>query len=245
MLSRCVCNKKRSGVHDLLVPPAHQRVEVVGGVLLPELAQHLLLVPRLDAHHDLCLCQNSMVFRVSSSSQRELPHGSRGRRGRRLLGFGLLRLGLVLALPLPRFFGATGCAAGRASSLAAAGSAPTSAVASAVGWSGRASASAAAGASLMLFFLQSFLPMSGPSSSAVQLDAEAQAGAAQVDHVALVVSELEAQKPSVIRPLPLTMWFSWVSASLLWPTPCLQTILAMMSWPSGPTVSAALARLLH
>ena len=37
--------------------------------------------------------------------------------------------------------------------------------------------------------------MSGPSSSAVQVDAEAQAGAAQVDHVALVVSELEAQIP--------------------------------------------------
>ena len=61
---------ERSGVHDLLVPPAHQRVEVVGGVLLPELAQHLLLVPRLDAHHGLCLSQNSMVFRVSSSSKR-------------------------------------------------------------------------------------------------------------------------------------------------------------------------------
>ena len=104
-------------------------------------------------------------------------------------------LGLFLlpgGLPLPRFFGAaTGCAAGRASSLAAAGSAPTSAVASAVG----ASTSAAAVASSMLFFLQSFFPISGPSSSAVQVDAEAQAGAAQVDHVALVVSELEAQIP--------------------------------------------------
>ena len=46
-----------------------------------------------------------------------------------------------------------------------------------------------------LFFLQSFFPISGPSSSAVQVEAEAQAGAAQVDHVALVVSELKAQIP--------------------------------------------------
>ena len=34
-----------------------------------------------------------------------------------------------------------------------------------------------------------------PSGSPVQVDAEAQAGAAQVDHVALVVGELEAQVP--------------------------------------------------
>ena len=61
---------RRSGVHELLVPLAHQRVQVAGGVFLPELAQHLLLVPRLDAHHGLCLSQNSMVFRVSSSSKR-------------------------------------------------------------------------------------------------------------------------------------------------------------------------------
>ena len=47
----------------------------------------------------------------------------------------------------------------------------------------------------MLFFLQSFFPIGCPSSSSVQVDAEAQAGAAQVDHVALVVSELEAQIP--------------------------------------------------
>ena len=62
--------KKRSGIHELLVPLAHQRVQVVSGLLLPELAQHLLLVPRLDAHHGLCLSQNSMVFRVSSPSKR-------------------------------------------------------------------------------------------------------------------------------------------------------------------------------
>ena len=61
---------ERSGVHELLVPLAHQRVQVVSGVLLPELAQHLLLVPWLDAHDGLCLSQNSMVFRVSSSSKR-------------------------------------------------------------------------------------------------------------------------------------------------------------------------------
>ena len=61
---------ERFGVHELLVPLAHQRVQVVSGVLLPELAQHLLLVPRVDAHHDLCLSQNSMVFRVSSLSKR-------------------------------------------------------------------------------------------------------------------------------------------------------------------------------
>ena len=161
---------ERSGVHELLVPLAHQRVQVVSGVLLPELAQHLLLVPRLDAHHGLCLSQNSMVFRVSSSSKRSAREsclmarivagvgggssasgssatgagtGAAARSGAASTVGGALGLFLLPGgLPLPRFFGAaTGCAAGRASSLAAAaGSAPTSAVASAVG----ASASAAA-----------------------------------------------------------------------------------------------------
>ena len=46
----------------------------------------------------------------------------------------------------------------------------------------------------MAFFLQAFFQfVVRPSSSPVQVDAEAQAGAAQVDHVALVVGELEAQ----------------------------------------------------
>ena len=164
-------------IHELLVPLAHQRVQVVSGVLLP--AQHLLLVP-LRSSWSLSFPELHGVSReqlLKVVGPRELPHGShRGRRGRRVVGFGLAArsgaastvggaLGLFLlpgGLPLPRFFGAaTGCAAGRASSLAAAGSAPTSAVASAVG----ASASAAAVASSMLFFLQSFFPISGPSSS--------------------------------------------------------------------------------
>ena len=38
-------------VHELLVALPHQRVQVVGGVLLPELPQHQLLVARLDALH--------------------------------------------------------------------------------------------------------------------------------------------------------------------------------------------------
>ena len=202
---------ERSGVHELLVPLAHQRVEVVGGVLLPELAQHLLLVPRLDAHHGLCLSQNSMVFRVSSSSKRSAREsclmaliaagvgsgstgssaaatgagtGAAARSGATSTVGGALGLFLLPGgLPLRLFGAATGCAAGGASSLAAAGSAPTSAVASAVGCPGCASASAAAVASSMLFFLQ----------TSVQVDAEAQAGAAQVHHVALVVGELEAE----------------------------------------------------
>ena len=40
------------------------------------------------------------------------------------------------------------------------------------------------------FFSSDIFSTSGPSSSPVQVDAEAQAGAAQVDHVALVVGEL-------------------------------------------------------
>ena len=44
-------------------------------------------------------------------------------------------------------------------------------------------------------FCSDIFSISGPSSSPVQVDAEAQAGAAQVDHVALVVGELEAEVP--------------------------------------------------
>ena len=39
-------------VHELLVAPPHHGVEVVSRVLLPELAQHQLLVARLDALHE-------------------------------------------------------------------------------------------------------------------------------------------------------------------------------------------------
>ena len=217
---------ERPGVHELLVPLAH-RVEAVGGVLLPELPQHLLLVPRLDAHHGslmfFVLSQNSMVFRVSSSSKRSAREtclmalimaglgsgsgacsgsttgagtGAAARSGARsTVGGGGLGLFLLPGgLPLPRFFGsgaAAGSAAGGASSLAAAGSAATSSA----GRPGCASASGA-GASSMAFFLQAFFQfVVRPSSSPVQVDAEAQAGAAQVDHVALVVGELEAQVP--------------------------------------------------
>ena len=54
---------------------------------------------------------------------------------------------------------------------------------------------------------------------------------------------LKRRYRKVMGPRRFTMWFSWVSDSMMYPTPCLQMILAMMSWPSGPTVSAALARL--
>ena len=217
---------ERLGVHELLVALAHQRVEVVGGVLLPELPQHLLLVPRLDAHHGslafFVLCQNSIVFRVSSSSKRSAREtclmalimagvgsgsgacssstgagtGAAARSGARsTVGGGGLGLFLLPGgLPLPRFFGsgaATGSAGGASSLAAAAGSAATSLA----GCAGGASASGA-GASSMLFFLQAFFQfVVRPSGSPVQVDAEAQAGAAQVDHVALVVGELEAEVP--------------------------------------------------
>ena len=164
-----------------------------------------------------------MVFRVSSSSKRSAREtclmalimagvgsgsgacsgsstgagtGAAARSGARsTVGGGGLGLFLLPGgLPLPRFFGsgaATGSAAGGTSSLAPAGSAATSAA----DCPGRASASGA-GASSMAFFLQAFFQfVVRPSSSPVQVDAEAQAGAAQVDHVALVVGELEAQVP--------------------------------------------------
>ena len=107
-------------------------------------------------------------------------------------------LGLFLlpgGLPLPRFFGsgaATGSAAGGASSLAAAGSAATSAV----GCAGCTSGGSGAGASSMLFFLQAFFQLVvRPSRSAVQVDAEADAGPAEVHHVAVDVGQLEAEVP--------------------------------------------------
>ena len=49
--SQCVSKQKGLGVHELLIPSPHHGVEVVGGMLLPELAQHQLLVARLDALH--------------------------------------------------------------------------------------------------------------------------------------------------------------------------------------------------
>ena len=89
------------------------------------------------------------------------------------------------------------------------------------------------------------VPVALNTKSAVQVDAEAETGAAQVNHVALVVSEPEAQVAQRDGASHVDQVIVWVSVSMMWPTPCLQTILAMMSWPSGPTVSAALARLLQ
>ena len=77
------------------------------------------------------------------------------------------------------------------------------------------------GASSMVFFPSGiFQCVVRPSSSAVQVDAEAQAGAAQVDHIALVVREPEAEVSKRDRAPDVDM---------MWPTPCLHTILAMMS----------------
>ena len=42
---------KGSRVHELFIAASHHGVEVVSRVLLPELAQHQLLVARLDALH--------------------------------------------------------------------------------------------------------------------------------------------------------------------------------------------------
>ena len=156
-----------------------------------------------------------MVFRVSSSSKRSAREtclmalimagvgsgsgacssstgvgtGAAARSGARsTVGGGGLGLFLLPGgLPLPRFFGsgaATGSAGGASSLAAAAGSAATSPA----GCPGCASASGAGAQAFFQFVVR-------PSGSPVQVDAEAQAGAAQVDHVALVVGELEAQVP--------------------------------------------------
>ena len=89
----CSHSLKRLGVHQLLVPLAHQRIEVVGRVFLPELPQHERLVPRLDAHH-LPLVEVHRVSRqqlFEAVDARDLPCRAKLRRRRRRLGILLYR----------------------------------------------------------------------------------------------------------------------------------------------------------
>ena len=183
---------ERSGVHELLVPLAHQRVEVVGGVLLPELAQHLLLVPLHGVSREERSARESCLMALiaagvgsgstgSSAAATGAGTGAAARSGATSTMDGGLGLLLPGGLPLRLFGAATGCAA-----LSSRFSCRLPRLRFRFGGSSGL---------VHAFFSSDIFSTSGPSSSPVQVDAEAQAGAAQVDHVALVVGELEAEVP--------------------------------------------------
>ena len=70
-----------ASVHEFFVSLAHQGVQVVSWVLLPELAQHELLVARLDAHHLLDVHGISHQELVEAVDARGVLHRTDLRRG--------------------------------------------------------------------------------------------------------------------------------------------------------------------
>ena len=99
------------GVHKVLIAFAHQSVQIVCGVLPPELSKHELLVARLDGHHFTMLEFHGVAHHelVEAVDARGVLHGSdlcrRGLGGSGGLGSGSAPLGRALpraARALPR-----------------------------------------------------------------------------------------------------------------------------------------------
>ena len=228
--------RKGLGVHELLIPSPHHGVEVVGGMLLPELAQHELLVARLDALHGALLrlpwCFASAALRSGRHAKAGAPlasapassavppvpraparlqgreqqqQGVRPRPERRGRWEGLRAWVWACSWNQVVYHGAWG-RAGRALAPAAAGllarragQEPAQELAQPLQHRPRAARQQPpplSGSSLPSLCSKHLLPRARPTSpSAVEVYAEADARASEVDDVTLVVRQLEAEVP--------------------------------------------------